>query len=237
MPCPFQSVRGFTTLEARDEYIRVHHKMNHHKTSNGVAVDADTSTSSLDSSSSSSSTTIPSHSKLNETEVPTSLEASMDITKPLYYWQLFSILGRDPIVDIMTRFYVSIFEDDDKEYAWFSQTFRDIASLDYHINAQAAYWIDSMGGGKLYPGGSRRINFHHSSSESLPVMTAPGAKRWMYFMRNSIRNQDFSEYNDPRIVPCLVDFLKVKMIAYAAHHNFEFDESDFVYEDYVVKNQ
>jgi hypothetical protein len=45
--------------------------------------------------------------------VPTSLEADSDPNAPLYYWQLYSLMGPKPIQDIVTRFYKKVYADDE----------------------------------------------------------------------------------------------------------------------------
>ena len=155
-----------------------------------------------------------------------SLVADPDRTKPLYIWQLYSILGKQPIVDIVTDFYARIYDDHNNE--WFRDVFAQISGKHHHIMTQAAYWIDAMGGGRVYHGGNYRLNFHHTYNAN-DIMTAKGAKVWMSHMTNAINSYDFvaSGHDDPRIKPTIVTFLKMKMMKYSNEHNWEFDESDF----------
>lgn len=150
-----------------------------------------------------------------------SLNADMDPSKPLYFWQLYSLIGHEPILEIVQDFYERVYGDD--EEPWFRDAFSDISGIHHHVQTQALYWIDAFGGGKLYHGGSYRLNFHHHGNAS-QVMNAKGAKRWMYHMRSALESLTFE---DPRIMPCIVDFLRVKMKTYAKEHHWEFDESDF----------
>jgi hypothetical protein len=76
------------------------------------------------------------------------------------------------------------------------------------------------------------LQFHHHYNANA-IMNAKGAQRWMHHMKASIlKNQPQLEKKDPRILPCLVDFLKTKMENYAKLHAWEFDESDFKLRDF-----
>lgn len=59
-----------------------------------------------------------------------SMTASSDVTKPIQFWQLYSVLGQDPIVQIVQRFYQSVFEQDD----WFKSVFERVEGIHHHIN-------------------------------------------------------------------------------------------------------
>jgi truncated hemoglobin YjbI len=147
--------------------------------------------------------------------------------QPLDYWQLYSLLGKRPIIELVTDFYTRVYADDDPEFQWFRQAFTDIGIKEHHIQSQAAYWIDTMGGGRVYHGGQHRLNFHHEMNAG-DVMNAEGASRWMHHMRKTLLNHDFDQlYGDSRILPCIVEFLKTKMKSYAKEHAWEFDERDF----------
>jgi truncated hemoglobin YjbI len=162
--------------------------------------------------------------KKTEDELSPSLVADPDKTKPLFFWQLYSLIGEDPIIAIITDFYTCVYAD--KEEKSFRQAFTRISGKEHHILTQAAYWIDAMGGGRAYHGGSHRLNFHHAHNAG-SVMNARGAKRWMHHMRSALANYDFTKLYDPRIKPCIVEFLKTKMIVYAEEFDWEFDENDF----------
>jgi truncated hemoglobin YjbI len=156
-----------------------------------------------------------------------SLYADPDQTsQPLYYWQLYSLLGQRPIIELVTAFYTRVYADDDAEFEWFRHAFTRLGSKEHHIQAQAAYWIDTMGGGRVYHGGQYRLNIHHEMNAG-DVMNAEGASRWMYHMRNTLVDFDFDPFGDVRILPCIVEFLKTKMKSYAKEHMWEFDERDF----------
>jgi len=156
-------------------------------------------------------------------EAISGLEADLDRTKPLYYWQLYSILGHEPIVEIVRSFYERVYAD--KAAPWFRDAFTRISGIDHHVATQAAFWVDAFGGGRKYHGSSFRINFHHHHNAP-EVMNAAGAARWMLHMRGALNAYDFSKH-DPRVKPCIVDFLKTKMKRYAHEHKWTFDEADF----------
>ena len=90
-----------------------------------------------------------------------------------------------------------------------------------------------MGGGRQYHGGNYRLNFHHEHNAT-DVMNAQGAKRWMLHMGHTLLATDFRGV-DPRIKPCIVDFLRHKLQKYAAaqhvthYAQWRFDESDFAF--------
>lgn len=167
---------------------------------------------------------------LREDEVPSSLEADMDINAPLYYWQVHSITGQETLFQICADFYDLVYKDNSAP--WFKEVFEEAAPKNHHIMAQAAYWIDSMGGGRLYPGGSGRLNFHHMHNAA-SIMNANGAKQWMYYMKQSLRMNAADLGEDPRVLPCIVDFLKTKMQTYAKVHGWDFDDTDFSLRDIV----
>jgi truncated hemoglobin YjbI len=156
---------------------------------------------------------------------PKSLVASTNLDDPLYFWQIYSLIGHKPLVALVTDFYKRVF--DDTENDWFRGVFVAIAPLNHHIMTQAAYWVDAFGGGKRYHGGNYRVNFHHTYN-AREVMNARGAKRWMHHMTNTlISAKDTGVFKkDPRILPCIVDFLDAKMRTYA-HETWDFDASDF----------
>lgn len=142
-----------------------------------------------------------------------SLTADPDPAEPLYHWQLFSLLGRERITAIVGAFYKRIYADD--EPGSLKGAFARIASLDHHIATQSAFWCDHFGGGQQYHGGDQRIDFHHHNNAG-QVMNAAGAKRWMHHMALTLQ-QDVPWWRwklDPRVKPCLVDFLRTRMMKY-----------------------
>ena len=157
--------------------------------------------------------------------ISTSLMADKDLSKPLYYWQLFSIMGFEKIRNIVSTFYDRVYNDMDE--IWFREAFERISDVHHHISTQTAFWVDTFGGGRYYHGADGRLNFHHSQNAA-SVMTERGAKRWMHHMRLTLKDH-LGELNalDRRILPCLVDFLKTKMYKYSYLHSWNFDPSDF----------
>ena len=173
----------------------------------------------------------------NPDEVNLGLNANLDQTTPLYFWQLFSIWGQQPIVDICEAFYKSIYavseeNGDEAGDVELKETFKRLDTMRHHINVQAAYWIDSMGGGKYYQGGLYRLSFHHKNRAGPKAMTSDGAGRWMRHMQRAIQQNQKHFKQDHRILPCLVTFLETKMKAYADFHGFEFDATDFELEKF-----
>mmetsp|Transcript_11398 Transcript_11398/g.13783 ORF Transcript_11398/g.13783 Transcript_11398/m.13783 type:complete len:241 (+) Transcript_11398:81-803(+) len=158
-------------------------------------------------------------------DISQSLTADTDVTKALYFWQLYSLIGDKPIIAIVEKFYERVYAD--TEDTKFRHAFTRLASMDHHIATQAAFWIDAMGGGRVYHGGRYRLEFHHRHN-AREVMNAAGAKRWMYHMRKALDDYDFTQLNDPRIKTCILEFLKSKMMTYAYEFGWNFDESDFV---------
>lgn len=53
-----------------------------------------------------------------------SLTAPSDISKPIQFWQLYSVLGQEPIVGIVQRFYEKVFADE----PWFTSVLRRLAA-------------------------------------------------------------------------------------------------------------
>lgn len=161
--------------------------------------------------------------------VTESYEADRDPQAPLYYWQLFSLLGLDRIHAMVTLFYERVYAD--AEAPWFREAFTRISDIDHHVTTQTQFWVDVMGGGKYYHGGDHRLNFHHTNNAEA-VMNARGAQRWMYHMRLAVAdNEQHPETAfagvDKRILPCLKDFLRTKMLKYSKEHDWKFDNSDF----------
>ena len=131
----------------------------------------------------------------------------------LYFWQLFSILGEDRIVDIITTFYADVLSDN--QDTLFRETFKNSGTLEHHVKKQANFWIDVTGGGKRYPGGEARLEVHHDNAKI--IMNYKGASRWLHHMKNSI---DAAEINDPRVVPCITEFINFFMDKYGKVYDF-----------------
>lgn len=196
--CPFKARKGY--VDARSDYLFHFHKV--------VEDDDD-------------------YEDNNDNPLPTqSLEASTNLKDPLYFWQLYSLIGVDPIRHLVTDFYERVFADIGN--AWFRDVFVHVAPLEHHIHTQVAYWVDAFGGGRRYHGGNYRLNFHHYHNAK-EIMNAKGAQRWMHHMRAALlaAKEQAVFQKDPRILPCIVEFLEAKMRTYAMDHRWKFDEADF----------
>ena len=144
------------------------------------------------------------------------MEPDMDISKPLYFWQLYNVLGQRRIVKLVTNFYTRVYEDEDDPE--FKRAFTRISGKEHHIRTQAAFWIDAMGGGRAYHGGMYRVEFHHSHN-ARQVMTHQGAVRWMHHMRAALDESDLG--TDPRVRGVIDDFLFIMMEKYGSQHGFK----------------
>lgn len=158
---------------------------------------------------------------VDDTSNEYNLMASDDHNDPLHFWQLYSRIGKEPIIELITDFYTRVFDDHD--HPWFRDAFTRLAPLEHHIITQSQFWMDAMGGGRCYHGGEYRLHIHHQHNAST-VMTAAGAQRWMVHMRAAL---DGIEFDDPRVKPCIMEFLRTKMMKYADQFAWDFDESDF----------
>lgn len=152
----------------------------------------------------------------------TSLVASNDTNDKLYFWQLYSILGEQPIRNLITIFYNRIFND--KKNDWFRNEFIELGTLDYHINGQTNFWLDIMGGGKKYFKTEKQLYYKHKQSEN--IMTEDGANRWMKHMINSLYEVNLCRLPDKRVIPCISDFLYYFMAKYSKEFDFNFYDSE-----------
>ena len=107
-------------------------------------------------------------------ETITSLQASHDPQMPIQFWQLFSVLGPEPIVGIVAEFYQRVFDDE----PWFTSVFAQVGNLNHHISTQVSMWLDVMGGRPYYHGAEFRLNFHHVHNAH-SLMNEKGARRWV----------------------------------------------------------
>ena len=159
----------------------------------------------------------------NEMQTQTSevnnLVANPDENSPLFFWQLYSLLGEQRVLKIVSNFYDRVYKD--TQEPWFKDAFVQLSSKSHHITTQAAFWLDAFGAGKQYHGDEARLNFHHTNNAS-HVMTYEGAVRWMYHMRNALDRSDLTE--DPRVRPCIDVFLYVMMEKYARQFGFQTDQ-------------
>lgn len=145
-----------------------------------------------------------------------SLNASNDPSKPIQFWQLYSVLGVERIVTILSRFYERVYNDE----PWFTSVFVRVASKERHIQTQSAMWIDVMGGGQQYHGGEFRLNFHHTHN-AMELMNGKGAERWISLMKKTLDEDDLDFTDDMRVRPAINTFLTYFMGKYA--DDFKFD--------------
>ena len=156
------------------------------------------------------------HKDVLENKEITSLIASNDIKKPLYFWQLYSILGEKYIEDLIRLFYTNLFNDEKNK--WFTDEFIEIGSIEYHVKGQKKFWLDIMGGGEYYSGGEKKLHNYHKLVEN--IMTIEGAKLWMYHMNQALDSMNYNE--DIRVRKCIDVFLNHFMIKYAIEFDFNF---------------
>jgi len=154
-----------------------------------------------------------------------SLIASNNHNHPIYFWQLYSILGEKPIQVLIYKFYENIFNDHSEP--WFRDEFIDTGSIEFHVIGQKKFWLDVMGGGKHYIGGEKRLNIKHKFVEN--IMTTEGASRWMFNMEKTLNELDLYFIQDKRILPCIDNFLRFFMIKYSIEFDFNLYE--------IVKNK
>lgn len=157
-------------------------------------------------------------------KISNSFEADMDPCAPLYFWQIHSLLGDEPIIAIVRTFYESIFTDED---ALFRRTFIQTGTVGQHVTNTSSFWIDVMGGGATYDGGDYKLDILHTANAE-EFMNAKGASKWVLHMTKSLlHHKDQLNRIDVRIYPCIVEFLRVKMMKYARDHEWTFNDSDF----------
>jgi len=145
-----------------------------------------------------------------------SLTAPSDVGKPIQFWQLYSALGQDPIVEIVQSFYQLVFEQEN----WFKSVFERVGGPNHHINTQASMWIDVMGGGPYYHGAEYRLNFHHHHN-AMQLMNDKGAELWSKLMLETLDDSTHLMTDDLRIRTSINTFLSFFMSKYAADFAFE----------------
>ena len=145
-----------------------------------------------------------------------SLKADSDASRPIQFWQLYSVLGPDRIVAIVTDFYKRVFTDEE----WFTSVFARVGGVDHHIMTQSSMWIDVMGGGPAYHGGDFRLNFHHTHN-AMQLMNGKGAERWTRLMVQTLDASARHMTDDPRVRPAINTFLDYFMDKYARDFAFE----------------
>jgi len=150
----------------------------------------------------------------------TSLVASNNRSDKIYFWQLYSVLGEDPIRHLITIFYKRIFND--YKNTWFRNEFIKLGNIQHHVKGQTNFWIDVMGGGKRYYKNEKILYFKHKKISK--IMTKQGADIWMKHMINSLYEVNLYQFRDKRIIYCISDFLYYFMNKYSKEFDFNFYE-------------
>ena len=145
-----------------------------------------------------------------------SLVASNNINDPIYFWQLYSIIGSDSVHILIKKFYENIFSDNKEK--WFRDEFIDLGSIEYHVKGQKNFWIDIMGGGKVYNGNYKKTHIKHKLVKN--IMNKKGADRWLFHMKNALTEVKLHFVHDPRIIPCIDNFIKFFMAKYSVEFDF-----------------
>jgi truncated hemoglobin YjbI len=145
-----------------------------------------------------------------------SLTAPSDVSMPIQFWQLYSVLGQDPIVELIRSFYKRVFAQDH----WFKSVFARVGGINRHIETQASMWIDVMGGGPYYHGAEFRLNAHHTHN-AMQLMNDKGAELWTKLMLKTLDSSSFLAAEDPRIRVSINTFLSFFMSKYAKDFAFE----------------
>ena len=163
---------------------------------------------------------------VTETTSPEVLSFTNNPTsETLYFWQLYRVLGKDRIRQVILLFYTNVFNDD--QAPWFRSVFAEFGDVEYHTARQHLFWMDVFAGGTEYRGGMKGLHFHHKMAKS--IMTQSGAQRWMFHMNNALK-QVTPEWTilDPRVVPCIEEFLAFTMTVYGVQ--FDFNVVDWIHD-------
>ena len=160
-----------------------------------------------------------------------SLYASNNKNKRIYFWQLYNILGDEPVIYLITKFYKKIFND---EAEWFRDEFIDLGSIEYHVKGQSNFWLDIMGGGQRYIGGEKMLNKKHKLVKN--IMTREGAEKWMDSMEKTLKEITLTkDFEDKRIIVCIYDFLEYFMNKYAIEFDFNVFNMDVLKKKNIYK--
>jgi hypothetical protein len=117
--CPFASSHGYTTEVGRSDWIKAQTKAgSSKKKGKGESKGGDD----------------------EDLPVPQDLNASMDQSDPIYYWQLYSIIGQRPIERLVRTFYQKVYDDEDDPD--FKNAFARLSGIEHHIQTQTSFWVD-----------------------------------------------------------------------------------------------
>ena len=145
-----------------------------------------------------------------------SLSAPNNPSKPIQFWQLYSVLGQKRIVGIIQNFYRRVYKDK----AWFRTVFASVGDERHHVRTQSAMWLDAMGGGLKYHGAEFRLNFHHQHN-AFQLMNEKGAERWIKLMVETLDAYENYMTRDPRVRASLNTFLGYFMDKYEQEFGFQ----------------
>ena len=145
-----------------------------------------------------------------------SLSAPSNSSKPIQFWQLYSVLGQKRIVRIVQNFYRRVYQDKD----WFRMVFARVGDESHHVRTQSAMWLDAMGGGLKYHGAEFRLNFHHQHN-AFQLMNEKGAERWIKLMVETLDTSQKYMRHDPRVRISINTFLEYFMDKYASDFGFK----------------
>jgi len=160
-----------------------------------------------------------------------SLSAPNNLSKPIQFWQLYSVLGPHNIVSIVRHFYTKVYQDE----TWFSSVFARIGDISHHVSTQSSMWLDVMGGGLKYHGAEFRLNFHHQHN-AFEIMNEKGAERWMKLMVETLNESAEYMTNDPRVRISINTFLSHFMEKYSTDFGFQ-NKAVFGYTNTAVKRK
>lgn len=149
-----------------------------------------------------------------------SLSASFDDRDTLYFWQLYSLLGRKPLRDLSTIFYTNVFDESEEE--WFRESFGS-PNITNHAMFFSLVLMDCFGGGSMYAGGEVRLDDVHKTGAS-HVMNHAAAIKWSKHMRNALNKMQASfDECDPRVRPALNEFFTFFMVRYSVMFEFSME--------------
>lgn len=157
--------------------------------------------------------------RIPATERVTSLYASPHPDDPVFFWQLFSVLGEDRIRSLIRIFYELVMADDSD----FGEAFQETGSLRHHVDRQTLFWLDVTGGGRTYAGGEAKLAKKHGLSKE--AMNERGARRWIHHFLRALRRADLGDQS-VRVLACIVDFLVFFMQRYAVEFDFNYADAD-----------
>ena len=147
-----------------------------------------------------------------------SLIASNNPKDEIYFWQLYSILGKNKIKNIVEHFYYKIFNSNKND--WFKMEFIESGDLTYHIKHQTNYWLDIMGYGPSYFGGEELLNYKHNNIKK--IMNSKGSKLWIKYILETLFDLNYHKMEDKRIFITLKEFIYFNMYIYSKQFNFDF---------------